>query len=312
MNIVFLDAKTIGDVQGLKKISELGNLVVYKITQKNERIERIKNAHIVITNKVIIDKEVIDACPQLRLICIAATGMNNVDLEYARQRNIAVRNVSGYSTESVAQSTFAMLFYLLNHSRYFDEYVKSGSYSQSDIFTHHGRKFRELKGKTFGIIGLGNIGKRVAEIAAVFGAGIVFYSTSGKNTRHKLFRHLALSELLAVSDVVSVHCPLNDRTRGLLDYERLRLMKPGAFLINTGRGGIVSEPDLARALNENLIAGAALDVLESEPVSEGNPLLRIAEPEKLFITPHIAWTSIESREMLIGKIRQDIEEFLNA
>jgi lactate dehydrogenase-like 2-hydroxyacid dehydrogenase len=305
LNIVFLDASTIGEVKAIEKIASIGNYNSYSLTSPAERIGRIKGNNIVITNKVIIDKEVIDACPELKLVCISATGMNNVDLEYAAKKGIVVKNIAGYSTESVAQITFSMLFYLLNNLRYFDDYVKSGKYSKSPIFTHHGRSFTELKGKQFGIIGMGTIGKRIAEIARVFGANVVYFSTSGNNL-YNPYPHLTFDELIRTSDIISVHCPLNEKTNNLIGYSQFKSMKPSAILLNAGRGKIVNEADLARALDENLIAAAGLDVLEKEPIDAGNPLLHINNPEKLLITPHIAWISQEAREMLVEGIYNNI------
>lgn len=308
-NIVFLDASTLGDIDNLSLISELGTYLEYDFTPNDLRIERSKNADIIITNKVIIDQELMDACTHLKLICIAATGMNNVDLEFAAQRNIKVKNVAGYSTESVAQSTFSMLFHLLHHNRYYDEYVQSGEYIKSPIFTHHKYGFWELKNKVFGIIGMGTIGKRVAEIASVFGSRVIYYSTSGLN-RHSVYNQVDLNQLLRISDVVSVHCPLNEKTRDLISKEELRLMKKNAILINMGRGGIVNEEALSYAIDNEYIAGAALDVLTSEPIKSDNPLLSVNKKNRLFITPHIAWASIQSRRYLVEKIAKNIKDFL--
>ena len=261
----------------------------------------------VITNKVLIDRSVMDACPELELIAIVATGMNNVDLDYAAQKRIAVKNVAGYSTESVTQCTFAMLFYLQNAGRYYDDYVRSGQYAASPVFTHLGRVFGELAGKTFGIIGLGTIGKRVAQVASAFGARVVYHSTSGKNLAVAEYPHLPLEELLKTADVVSIHCPLNDATRNLMTRERLSLMKPSAYLLNMGRGGIVDEAALAQAIDENRIAGAGLDVLSAEPIAADSPLLKVQNKEKLYITPHIAWASMEARRRLISRTAENIK-----
>ncbi len=309
MKIAFLDAKTVGEVTNIHKFGELGEFISYPLTPKSKVIERLQNVDVIITNKVVIDKQIMEACPTLKLICIAATGTNNIDLDYAWEKGIPVKNVAGYSTESVAQSTFAMLFYLMNKTKYFDEYVKSGEYCKSDIFTHHAQTITELNGKVFGIIGLGTIGNRVADIAAVFGSRIVYYSTSGKNRTHKKFQHMELDELLKASDVISIHCPLNDRTRGMIDLKKLNLMKPSAFILNMGRGGIVNEYDLAHAIDAKIIAGAGIDVMEHEPIQPDNPLLKIRRKENLIITPHIAWASIESRTALIDKIYQNILMF---
>jgi len=306
VKIVFLDTGTVGNVDNLAMIQSLGEYTGYEMTAPAQRIERVKGHHVVITNKVIIDRDVMDNCPELELVCIVATGMNNVDLEYAAKKGITVKNVAGYSTESVTQCTFSMLFFLLNSSAYYDNYVKSGEYAASPLFTHLGREFRELNNKTFGIIGMGTIGRRVAQVAVAFGARVVYYSTSGKNLNVKGCRHLELSELLRTSDVVSIHCPLNEQTKNLLNESNLGMMKPTAYLLNMGRGGIVNEPDLARAIDENLIAGAALDVLTSEPISADSPLLTVRNRHKLFITPHIAWASREARILLIERTAANI------
>lgn len=306
--IVFLDAASVGDLELHPYFEELGEYTQYALTLPEERIERIAGHDVVITNKVIIDREVMDSCPELRLICIAATGMNNVDLDYAKKKRIQVKNVAGYSTESVAQCTFAMLLYLWHHIPYYDDYVKNGSYSHSPVFTHHGRPFHELKEKKFGIIGMGAIGSRVAEIASAFGCLVQYYSTSGKNLKAG-YPCLPLQDLLETSDVVSVHCPLNERTHELIGENELLQMKRTAYLLNMGRGGIVDEAALTKALNEEWIAGACVDVLTREPVSTTNPLLRCKYPERLLITPHIAWASIESRELLIQKLLDNIRRF---
>ncbi|MBN2613230.1 MAG: D-2-hydroxyacid dehydrogenase [Bacteroidales bacterium] len=312
MKIVFLDADTVGNVSNLSRLGELGDFITYPLTPANMRIERVKGADVVITNKVVIDKEVMDACPGLKLICVAATGTNNIDLTVAREKGIAVKNVAGYSTESVAQSTFALLFYLMNKLRYYDDYVKSGDYCKSPVFTHHGREIIQLYGKRFGVIGLGSIGTRVAEIATAFGCETVYYSTSGRNTNSEKYKHLELDELLGTADVVSVHCPLNENTSGLIDIQRLRMMKPSAYLLNMGRGGIIVEKDLAKAIKEGVIAGAGIDVLVNEPINKDNPLLALKESEKIVITPHVAWAGIDSRNLLIEKIYYNISGFIKS
>jgi len=306
---VILDAKTLGNDIDLSGFSQFGEVEIFQTTKPEETLERVKDKDIVITNKVIIDKNIIDNAPNLKLICVAATGVNNIDIKYAKQRGIQVRNVAGYSTESVVQHTFAMLFYLLENLRYYDDYVKSGEYAKSDIFTHLGKPFWEVRGKTWGIIGLGTIGRKVADVASSFGANIIYYSTSGVKRKEK-YPRVSLEELLKTSDIVSIHAPLNEKTKGLIGYEQIKLMKPTTYLLNLGRGGIVIEEDLAKALDENLIAGAGLDVLEKEPIAEDNPLLKIKNKEKLFITPHIAWTSIEARKTLINEIIENIKAFL--
>ncbi len=309
IKLVFLDAKTLGSDVDLSPIEKLGEFTVYETTKDEEKLERIYDADIVITNKVVIDRKTIEKARKLKLICVAATGVNNIDIDAAREKGIAVSNVAGYSTYSVVQHTFAMLFYLLENLRYYDDYVKSGEYAKSDVFTHIGKPFYEIKDKVWGIIGLGTIGREVAKVASAFGVHVIYYSTSGVK-RQEPYPALDLDNLLKTSDIVSIHAPLNARTRNLITYEKLKLMKPSAYLLNLGRGGIVNEKDLAKALDEGIIAGVGLDVLEREPISEDNPLLKIKNKEKLFITPHIAWTSIEARRKLIEEIEKNIEAFL--
>jgi len=308
MNIVFLDKKTVGDVDNFNLLHKMGNVQVFDQTLPEQVVERCSGKDIIITNKVVIDSEIMNALPSLKLICVAATGVNNVDIDYAKKKGIEVRNVVAYSTDSVAQSTFSMLLFLLNRFSYYDAYVKSGAYARSDIFTHHGPAFWELAGKRFGIIGLGNIGRRVARIAEGYGMEVVFYSTTGRNNNIN-YKRFDLDTLLNTSDVVSIHAPLSDTTRNLISYQKLKLMRSCAILINTGRGGIVNEADLARALNENVIAAAGIDVLDREPIDSHNPLLKIYNKDKILLTPHIAWASMESRARLIEKITKNIEAF---
>lgn len=309
MKIVLLDADTIGQVSNLHRFEEIGEFTVYAHTLPEEIVDRVRDYDIIITNKVKIDRRVMAQASQLQLICISATGTNNVDLAYARERGIAVRNVEDYSTQSVAQHTFALILSLLNQVRYYDLYVKTGAYSRQPLFTHLGRPIWELHGKKFGIIGLGNIGRQVAGIAEAFGADIVYYSSSGQS-RHDRYQRLALEELLTTSDVISVHAPLNDKTRNLIGYDQLSMMKKTALLINTGRGGIIHEADLVRALDEDLIQGAGIDVFTEEPISVQHPLMRLEKKEKIMLTPHMAWISIEARNLLMDKVYQNIASFI--
>lgn len=306
--IVFLDAATLGKVD-LGPLKKLGHFVSYPLTSASERIERIADAEIIITNKVRIDREVMDRCSSLRLICIAATGMNNIDLDYAAGKGIIVKNVAGYSTPSVTQLTFAMLLTLMNRVHQADEWIKAGHYSKSVVFSCHDFDFSELATLRFGIIGMGTIGQHVAKVATAFGAEVVYYSTSGKNNSVPYLR-LSLEELLASSDIVSIHAPLNDLTRGLIGKKQLQMMKPGAYLLNLGRGGIVNETDLAEALDEGWIAGAALDVFTSEPLPADHPFLQLKHPERILLTPHIAWASHEAQQRLIDRIAENIQSYL--
>jgi len=309
MNIVVLDASTYGEDINLDIFKDFGDVTFYDTTPIKLTLERIKNADIVITNKVVIDKETLDKSPKLKLICVGATGMNNIDLPYAKEKNIEVKNVSGYSTHSVVQHTLSMVLYLASHSRYFDEYVKSKEWQRSEIFTHLGRSFFEIKDKSWGIIGLGAIGKGVASVASSLGANVQYYSTSGANKENSLYKNVELETLLKTSDIISIHSPLNERTKDLINSENLKFLKSGAILINVGRGGIINETDLALALDSSKIY-AGLDVLENEPMRENHPLLNIKSSEQLYITPHIAWTSIEARQTLIRSIAKNIELFL--
>lgn len=308
MKIVFLDAYSLGNAN-ITALKKLGELTTYDNTAQEQVVSRCSDADVIITNKVKLMQPELDALPSLKLICIAATGMNNVDLETAAKNGITVKNVADYSTDSVAEQTFTLAMGLIHHSHYYDQYVKSGAYSNSGLFTHHGRPFFEIKGKKWGIIGMGHIGHRVAEIASAFGAEVSYHSTSGKNLEAG-YIHKNLDELLAESDIISIHAPLNEQTKYLIDYQKLCLMKPTAFLINVGRGGIVNEKDLAQALRENLLAGSGLDVYEQEPLASGNPLLSPDIQEKLLMTPHVAWASAEARQRLVDTMVQQIKELI--
>ena len=248
------------------------------------------------------------ADPALRMVALCSTGVNVVDLDYCREKGIAVANVAGYSTRTVAQHTFAMLFYLMEQLAVYDRYVKAGDYAKSDIFTHFGPPVRELDGKMFGIVGMGAIGRAVAEIAEAFGARVWYYSASGRNNEQP-YPQVGLDELLAGSDVVSIHAALTPATKGLIGERELSLMKPSAYLLNLGRGGIVEEGALARALDGKGLAGAGLDVLETEPIRADNPLLKVKEPSRLLVTPHIAWASVEARNRLAAEVAANIAAF---
>ncbi len=308
MKIVLLDASTLGDVPNLADVEQFGEFIKYEVTTSDKTIERLQEADVVITNKVVIDKSVMVACPQLKLICVAATGMNNIDLEAASELGVEVKNVAGYSTKSVAQHTFTLLFSLIGHIEYYDNYVKSGQYAQSPIFTHLNKAYWEIAGKKIGIIGLGTIGSKVAEIAEVFGMSVLYYSTSGKNDNMR-YKRVEIDELLQQSDVVSIHAPLNEKTQNLIGINQLKKMKQSAILLNTGRGGIVNEEDLIKALNNNEIAAAGLDVLAKEPISEEHPLVNLKDKNKLIITPHIAWASKEARYELVSGIINNLKSY---
>jgi len=307
MKIVCLDAATLGSDVNLDVFRQFGEFISYQKTKSDEVVPRLKGIDVVITNKVIIDKAVMDAT-NLKLICISATGMNNVDLEHAKAKNIAVKNVAGYSTASVVQHTFALLFELTNRTKFYDEYVKSGEWMKSEIFTYLGADISEIAGKEFGIIGLGKIGRGVAAVARAFGANVSYYSTSGAN-KNSEFKQKSLDELLGVCDIVSIHAPLNEKTRNLISERELNLMKEGAILMNFGRGGIVDESAVARAIDGRNLRFAS-DVLETEPMRADHLLLNIKNKENLILTPHVAWGSLEARKRLISLIVKNIEEFI--
>jgi glycerate dehydrogenase len=309
MIIKYLEFDTIGEVNGLQEISELGTLTTYPGLQQSDLPDNIKDAEIIIVNKLKINREIIDQCPNLKLICEAATGTNNIDIQYATAKGIVVKNVSGYSTTSVAQHTFALALSLLHQIPLYDRYVKGGEYSQSPIFTNLQAPFFELENKNWGIIGLGNIGKSVAKIAESFGCEVSYFSTSGKNT-HQPYTQQSLERLLAESDIVSIHAPLNDRTRNLIGYDELSWMQKHSIIINVGRGGIINEKDLAKAIDDELIFGAGIDVFENEPLDKNSPLLKLERSNNLILTPHTAWISQESRERLVHGVAENIRHFI--
>ena len=306
MKIAFLDAATMGDVS-FEPFEKLGDFTRYENSTPEEARERVRDLDVLLINKVIVDKELIDSAPNLKLICIAATGVNNIDVEYAASKGIPVRNAVGYSTDSVVQTTFMHILSLVGGAPYFDESVKSGSYSRSGMFTDTKWNWWELAGKTIGIIGMGNIGQKVARIAEAFGMKVCYYSTSG--TGHcKDYPCLSLEELLKTSDIVSVHAPLNERTLNLIGKEQLSMMKSQAYLVNVGRGAIIVEEDLAQAVDDGVIAGAGVDVFVTEPLPENHPYLRMRHPERMRLSPHIAWASIEARDRLIGIMAENIQK----
>ena len=306
MNIVLLDALTFGETN-LDGFKSLGSVTVYQTTGADETLKRIKDAEVVVTNKVVISADMMDACSGLKLICIAATGMNNVDLAHAEAKGILVKNVAGYSTDSVIQHTFSMLFYMMGHSRYYDDYVKSGAWQESPVFTNVAQPFSEIKGKKWGIIGMGAIGRGVANIAQTFGAEVCYHSTSGKNSNSD-YEQVSFKTLLERCDIITIHAPLNAQTQNLVDLEALKLLKEKAVLLNLGRGGIVSESAVAEILDTKEIY-VGLDVLEKEPMSKPHPLMDVKHQERLYITPHIAWASVEARDKLVAMVIENIKNF---
>lgn len=311
MNLVFLDSKTVGELPNVNRLRDFGQLTCYETTHPDQVIERIRGQQVVITNKVPIQRDALEQVGDLQLICVAATGMNNIDQEYAQEKGIAVKNVSGYSTASVAQHTWTLILTLLQRPAHFNHFVYSGAYAQHDIFTYFDPTPWEIAGKRLGIIGLGTIGQEVATMGQAFGAEVMYYSSSGQHD-HPDYRRLSLEELLSTSDIVSVHAPLNERTEHLISYEQLQQMPNHALLINTGRGGIIHEADLAKAIDEGLIGGAGIDVFADEPLPEGHPYVEVKNRDRLLLTPHMAWASVESRTRLMDGVYENIQEFVES
>lgn len=308
MKIVFLDTKTLGNDISLDKFETLGEVIKYETTNPRETLQRVQDCDVVVTNKVVLSKEVIEKS-NFKLICITATGTNNVDLEAASKANVEVKNVTDYSTSSVAQLTITLVLELIQKISYYKEYVESLQWSKSNLFTHIDKPFFELKNKKWGIIGLGNIGKEVAKIATAFGSEVNYYSTSGKNLNTD-YNNVSLEELLTTSDVITIHSPLNDTTYNLLNKTNLNMLKEDAILVNVGRGGIINENDLSEKIDSDKSLYCGLDVVEKEPIEENNPLLKIKNKDRLILTPHVAWASIEARTTLMNKVFDNIKSFV--
>ena len=305
MKIVFLDAISMGDTS-LEEIAAQGEFTCYKSSTAEEARERVKDAEVVLLNKVIVDQAFLDAAPKLKLVCEAGTGINNINVKLCEERGVIVRNVAGYSTDSVAQTAWMHILNLSGRAFHYQNFVTSGAYSKNPVHVDFAHPFTELAGKTLGIVGMGAIGQKVAQIGKAFGMEVIYYSTSG--TGHcKDYPCVNLEELLKRSDVISIHAPYNERTAGLIGYEQFKQMKPTAVLVNTGRGGIAVEADLARALDEGLIASAALDVYVKEPLPADSPLMHLVHPERLLFSPHIAWYSNEARARLAHEMAENIK-----
>lgn len=306
MKIVFLDEYSVCG-RDLSSIKRFGDYTGYDVTSPEQVVERCADAEVVISNKVVLDAAIIASLPKLRLICVAATGMNNIDLNAAAEHGVEVRNAVGYSTYSVAETTICSALSLLREVTYYDNYFKSGEYAKSERIFNFDRPTAQLRGKRWGIIGMGNIGREVARLAEAFGCDVVYYSTSGIE-RDEVYNKLSLNELLNSSDVISIHCPLNEHTQNLISAEELAMMKKSAILINVARGGIVNEAALAEALNNGNLRGAALDVFTTEPLRE-SPLYNLQDPYRLLASPHNAWSSVEAIDRLIACIAENIHEY---
>jgi len=306
MKIAFLDRKTLGDDISLEQFNTLGEVITYDVTKPTDTLNRVQDIDVVITNKVVIDKDIMDNS-NIKLICVAATGMNNVDLEYAKQKGIIVKNVAGYSTSSVAQLTISIALQFVQKIAFYDNYVKSGGWENSEIFTNIDQPFFELDGKNWGIIGLGNIGKGVAKVADALGCKVNYFSTSGANN-DDTYTKVSLEELLKTSDVISIHSPLNDATSNLINSSNLDIVKDGSIILNLGRGGIVNEQDISDAINSGQNVYYGTDVVTKEPIEKSSPLLTIKDKSKVVFTPHIAWASKEARVRLLEGVFKNIQE----
>jgi len=311
MKIVLLETLRLGSDINYDCLKEFGEVVAYDETNNyEEAIERVADADIVIVDQFPINEKSMGKADRLKLVTMTSTGTNFVDFEFINRTGIAVANIRGYSTTSVAQHTFALLLYLYEKLSYFDDYVKQEKYVNDTSNESFFMRFHELSRKTWGIVGMGQIGVLVAQIASAFGCKVIYYSPSGK-PHNQDYPHVSFDELLTESDIISVHTPLTQTTAGLFGYNEFKKMKSTAYFINVARGGILQEEGLAKALEENLIAGAGLDVLTVEPMSPDCPLLPFKDSTKLIITPHMAWASVESRTRSIEEIYLNIKAFLN-
>lgn len=310
MKIAILDKRTLGNDIDLSGLSKFGEVEYFDSIGQDEIEEKLSDKDILITNKVELNRNNLKKLDNLKLICLTATGYNNIDIAYTYSRGITVCNVAGYSTDSVVQHTFTMLLYLVSKINKKDDFVKRGDYGRGQNFTNLDNPFTEIAGKKWGIIGLGNIGKRVAGVASSFGADVSYYSTSGRNTESE-YRSVEFTRLLSESDIISIHCPLNESTKDLIDRHALKQMKKSAILINVARGGIIVERDLVDALNQGLIGGACLDVFEVEPLASDSPIYDIDDKDKVVLTPHVAWGSIEARKRLVEELEKNVRAFID-
>lgn len=310
MKLAVLERNSVGTDVDVFCFEKFGEVTYYPNTVADNAAERVKDADIVIANKAPMNEETLKDAPNVKLICLFATGFDNVDLAYCKKRGIRVANVVNYCTPAVAQHTLLLAMMLAEKIAFYDDYVKSGAYSAQDRFSNFDRTFHDLEGKTWGIVGMGSIGHRVAELAEAFGCKVIFYSASGKSTCTD-YERVEFETLLRESDILSLHCPLSDRTRNLINKDAFEKMKKSAVLINVARGPVVNTQDLYQALTEGKIAAAGLDVLEKEPMEPSNPLAQIKDSTKLIITPHMSWASVESRTCLVEEVVKNIEAFLD-
>lgn len=310
MKLVYLERNSVGTDVSMEMFREFGEVTDYPFADIADTARRIRDADIVLVNKTPMNEETLGEARHLKLICELATGYDNIDIEYCKTHGIAVVNSRNYSTSAVAQHTFLLALSLLGNVRFYDHYVRSGAYAAQNDFSCFSVPVVELSGKTWGIVGMGNIGRAVARIAEAFGCKVIFYSASGKSSCTD-YPRVEFDELLAQSDVISLHCPLSERTMHLFDAEAFSKMKKSAVLINVARGSVVDQQALYEALRDDRIAGAGLDVLEAEPMRADNPLALLKDSGKLLITPHMAWASVEARKRDVQIAYDNIRAFLN-
>lgn len=310
MRLAVLERNSVGTDIDVSCFEKFGEVDYYPNTVAENTAERVKDADIVIANKAPMNESTLKDAPKVKLICLFATGFDNVDLAYCKSRGIKVANVVNYSTAAVVQHTLLLALALEEKLIHYDNYVKSGEYGAQDRFSNFDRAFGELEGKTWGIVGMGNIGRGVARAAQALGCKVIFYSASGKSSCTE-YERVEFDELLTRSDILSLHCPLSDRTRGLMNQEAFSKMKKTAILVNVARGPVVDTQALYDALTNDQIAAAGLDVLEKEPISRDNPLGEIKDSTKLIITPHMAWASTEARTRLVEEVTKNIQAFLD-
>lgn len=309
MKIVILERNSVGLDVSVDEIRKYGEVTEYPNTTASDVQDKIRDAEIIIANKAPLNAQTLKDASKVKLICEFATGFDNVDIDYCKSRGIKVANVVNYSTDAVAQHTFALALYVLEKLHHYDHYVKSGAYAAQERFSNFDLPYTELSGKTWGIVGMGNIGKKVAKIAEVFGCKVIFYSASGNSTCTE-YERVDLDTLLKRADVLSLHCPLSEKTKHLIDLDALKKMKDTAVLINVARGPVVDDEALYTALTENYIAAAGLDVTSTEPMKDSNPLSRIMDSNRLIITPHMAWASIEARTRCVSETCKNVDAFL--
>lgn len=312
MKIVMLERQSVGTDVDVSCMSELGDFISYDNTVTHEEvIDRVGDADAVIVNKAPLNPDTLKCAANLKFIGVLATGYDNIDIKYCRERGIRVANVRDYSTAMVAQHTFTLALAVSQKIVHYDNYVKSGEYAGQRRFSNFDIPFYELDKKTWGVVGLGNIGRRVARIADSFGCRVITHSVTGNRHDDSPYEQVDKDTLLKESDYISLHCPLSDLSRGFIDADALAAMKDTAVLINVARGPVVDSAALADALENGKIAGAGLDVLEHEPIGEGDPLGKIKDSNRLIITPHLAWASVEARTRCVEEVYLNLKAFMN-